>query len=42
MIFAVAVAVAVAIAQQPDARSLGIPLFGTPGKYNAITDVAGV
>ncbi len=26
----------------PDARALGIPLNGTPGKWNAITDVAGV
>ena len=24
------------------ARDLGIPLEGTPGRYNAITDVAGV
>ena len=26
----------------PDARALGIPLAGTPGRFNAITDVAGV
>jgi len=26
----------------PDARALGIPLTGTPGPFNAITDVAGV
>ena len=26
----------------PDARALGVPLTGTPGRYNAITDVAGV
>ena len=26
----------------PDARALGIPLTGTPGQFNAITDVAGV
>jgi L-aminopeptidase/D-esterase-like protein len=26
----------------PDARALGIPLTGTPGRFNAITDVAGV
>ncbi|HUP89851.1 MAG TPA: P1 family peptidase, partial [Longimicrobiales bacterium] len=31
-----------AFQQQPDARALGVPLQGTPGKYNAITDVAGV
>ena len=28
--------------QKPRARDLGIPFDGTPGKYNAITDVAGV
>jgi D-aminopeptidase len=27
---------------RPRARDLGIPFNGTPGKYNAITDVAGV
>jgi D-aminopeptidase len=27
---------------KPRARDLGIPLDGTPGKFNAITDVAGV
>lgn len=27
---------------KPRARDLGIPFEGTPGKYNAITDVAGV
>ena len=26
----------------PDARALGVPLAGTPGRFNAITDVAGV
>lgn len=26
----------------PDARALGVPLQGTPGRFNAITDVAGV
>lgn len=26
----------------PDARALGVPLTGTPGRFNAITDVAGV
>jgi len=26
----------------PDARRLGVPLTGTPGRFNAITDVAGV
>lgn len=28
--------------KKPRARDLGIPFEGTPGKYNAITDVAGV
>jgi D-aminopeptidase len=27
---------------KPRARNLGIPFEGTPGKFNAITDVAGV
>jgi len=31
-----------AYAQNPRARDLGIPFTGIPGKYNAITDVAGV
>ncbi|HSR41668.1 MAG TPA: hypothetical protein VLL48_05845, partial [Longimicrobiales bacterium] len=26
----------------PDARALGVPLVGTPGPLDAITDVAGV
>ncbi len=30
------------IAQKPRARDIGIPFNGTPGKFNAITDVAGV
>ena len=29
-------------AQKPRARDIGIPFNGTPGKYNAITDVTGV
>src|SRR5690242_8189287 len=29
-------------AGKPRARSLGIPLSGTPGRWNAITDVPGV
>jgi D-aminopeptidase len=34
---------AIAIAQgEPRARDLGIPFDGTPGKQNAITDVAGI
>lgn len=32
----------IAFAQKPRARDIGIPFSGTPGKYNAITDVAGV
>jgi D-aminopeptidase len=31
-----------AVAQKPRARDLGIPFEGIPGKFNAITDVAGV
>ena len=32
-----------AMAQQPPrAKDLGIPFDGTPGKFNAITDVPGV
>ena len=31
-----------AYCQKPRARDIGIPFNGTPGKYNAITDVAGV
>lgn len=30
------------IAQKPRARDIGIPFYGTPGKFNAITDVKGV
>jgi D-aminopeptidase len=29
-------------AQKPRARDIGIPFDGTPGRYNAITDVSGV
>ena len=29
-------------AQKPRARDIGIPFDGTPGKFNAITDVKGV
>ena len=29
-------------AQKPRARDLGIPYVGTPGEFNAITDVKGV
>lgn len=32
----------VAFCQKPRARDIGIPFSGTPGKYNAITDVSGV
>jgi len=31
-----------AYAQKPRARDIGIPFNGTPGKYNAITDVKGI
>jgi D-aminopeptidase len=30
------------LAQKPRARDLGVPFDGTPGRYNGITDVAGV
>jgi D-aminopeptidase len=30
------------LAQKPRARDLGVPFDGTPGRYNALTDVAGV
>lgn len=33
---------AATFSQKPRARDIGIPFNGTPGKYNAITDVAGV
>ena len=35
-------ATAAAAQQKPRARDLGIPFEGTPGRYNAITDVGGV
>jgi len=28
--------------QQERARDLGVPFDGTPGRFNAITDVAGI
>lgn len=34
--------VQIAVAQKPRARTIGIPFDGTPGKFNAITDVKGV
>ncbi len=39
MVFCLSIA---AQTTKPRARDLGIPFDGTPGKYNAITDVAGV
>jgi L-aminopeptidase/D-esterase-like protein len=42
MVLALALAPAVASAQKPRARDLGIPLDGTPGPLNAITDIPGV
>lgn len=30
------------LAQKPRARDIGIPFYGSPGKFNAITDVKGV
>ena len=41
-IFLLLVLVSFAHAQKPRARDLGIPLEGTPGKFDAITDVVGV
>src|SRR5579863_4195639 len=35
-------ATAVAATPRPRARELGVPFDGTPGPWNAITDVAGV
>src|SRR5205809_4386826 len=32
----------ISYAQKPRARDIGIPFDGTPGKFNAITDVKGV
>jgi L-aminopeptidase/D-esterase-like protein len=37
-----ALVAAPALAQGPRARDLGVPFGGTPGRWNAITDVAGV
>src|SRR5947209_6535822 len=40
---AVAIVIAAPSAQpRPRARDLGVPFEGTPGPFNAITDVAGV
>ena len=41
-IFLLLVLASFAHAQKPRARDLGIPFEGTPGKFDAITDVAGV
>lgn len=37
-----AILCAISYAQKPRARDIGIPFDGTPGKFNAITDVKGV
>jgi D-aminopeptidase len=37
-----AAAAAGELSQKPRARDLGVPFDGTPGPFNAITDVAGV
>jgi L-aminopeptidase/D-esterase-like protein len=39
---ALALAMPVAAQKIPDARALGVPLTGATGRFNAITDVAGV
>ncbi len=41
-LLALAVAAPAGAQKAPDARALGVPLTGTPGRFNAITDVAGV
>lgn len=42
MIFCTTVLITSSYSQKPRARDIGIPFEGTPGKYNAITDVTGV
>lgn len=42
LLLALALAAPVAAQKVPDARALGVPLIGTPGRFNAITDVEGV
>ncbi len=42
LIFLVAVATAATAQTKPRARDLGVPFDGTPGPFNAITDVKGV
>jgi D-aminopeptidase len=42
LIMALLLTETMAYAQKPRARDIGIPFEGTPGKYNAITDVKGV
>jgi L-aminopeptidase/D-esterase-like protein len=42
LVLCLAVASAVPLAARPRARDVGIPFEGTPGRLNAITDVAGV
>ena len=42
LFFMVASATSFSQEKKPRARDIGIPFDGTPGKYNAITDVAGV
>ena len=40
--FALVLSAPAAAQRVPDARALGVPLAGTPGQFNGITDVAGV
>ena len=42
LILAIVLISAQSYAQKPRARDLGVPFVGTPGKFNAITDVKGV
>ncbi|WP_295666597.1 P1 family peptidase [uncultured Mucilaginibacter sp.] len=42
LIVAILLTQTMSYAQKPRARDIGIPFEGTPGKYNAITDVKGV
>ncbi|OSZ81447.1 aminopeptidase [Chitinophagaceae bacterium IBVUCB2] len=42
LLHSLAILCAISYAQKPRARDIGIPFDGTPGKFNAITDVKGV
>lgn len=42
LLYCLVILCAISFAQKPRARDVGIPFDGTPGKFNAITDVKGV